>query len=185
MTDNSEVKLFHYAMKPLTGTLYNCQQTPQKRPHVSAFEKPRGLWVSACEDKDSEGETWGWFDWCKSEKFRILALIERHKVTVHACHLLWLRSTEDMKTFQSNYGVEYTYYGRPRVYIDWEAVAKDHKGIVITPYQWEMRLDMDWYYGWDCASGCIWDVSAIKDVVRAADGPPMIDRLDAVFRREA
>ena len=28
------------------------------------------------------------------------------------------------------------------------------------------RLDMEtrWYYGWDCASGCVWDASAVQSV---------------------
>lgn len=38
----------------------------------------------------------------------------------------------------------------------------------ITPYCWPARMDPDliWYYGWDCASGCIWDASTIHQVTR-------------------
>lgn len=46
-------------------------------------------------------------------------------------------------------------------YIDWRAVARDYQGIEINPYLWARRLSSDWYYGWDVASGCIWDISAI------------------------
>ena len=49
--------------------------------------------------------------------------------------------------------------------INWRAVAGDYAGLIITPYQWSRRLEpYSWYYGWDCASGCIWDPSAITDI---------------------
>jgi len=54
--------------------------------------------------------------------------------------------------------------------IDWEAVAKRYTGIEIEPYNWERRnsgpnnnysMSMLWYYGWDCASGCVWELDAL------------------------
>jgi hypothetical protein len=27
-----------------------------------------------------------------------------------------------------------------------------------------LRMGLMWYYGWDCASGCIWDTSVIERV---------------------
>ena len=49
--------------------------------------------------------------------------------------------------------------------IDWKKVKSKYQGIIIAPYQWSCRLNLDsnWYYGWDCASGCIWDLDCIKD----------------------
>lgn len=37
------------------------------------------------------------------------------------------------------------------------------------PYQWECRLDRDtfWYYSWDCASACIWNLQAVRPLVEA------------------
>ena len=34
----------------------------------------------------------------------------------------------------------------------------------ITPYQWELRFELDWYYGWDVASGCVWNLSVIESM---------------------
>lgn len=47
---------------------------------------------------------------------------------------------------------------------DWIDVASRYSGIEIAPYQWKRRIHPStfWYYTWDCASGCIWDLSAIK-----------------------
>jgi hypothetical protein len=51
-------------------------------------------------------------------------------------------------------------------YIDWSKVAAKHQGIIIAPYCYARRLTYHtaWYYGWDCASGCIWDLKAIQSV---------------------
>ena len=56
--------------------------------------------------------------------------------------------------------------------IDWAEVASKYDGIIISPYQWSLRLDMEmmWYYGWDCASGCIWNISAIKELKEVQNG---------------
>ena len=49
--------------------------------------------------------------------------------------------------------------------IDWTAVGKNHDAIVIAPYIWERRLDGPmWYYGWDCASGCVWNATAVAEL---------------------
>ena len=36
---------------------------------------------------------------------------------------------------------------------------------VVSPYQWNCRLSLEtcWYYGLDCASGCIWYLDCIKE----------------------
>lgn len=41
-------------------------------------------------------------------------------------------------------------------------VAKDYDGIEIAPYQESLRYDLEWYYGWDVASGCIWNFEGIR-----------------------
>jgi hypothetical protein len=63
--------------------------------------------------------------------------------------------------------------------IDWPKVSERYDGVVIAPYVWSLRMGdyemiegrmrktpdsaiSDWYYPWDCASGCIWKASAIK-----------------------
>ena len=48
--------------------------------------------------------------------------------------------------------------------IDWHAVAQAYAGIEIAPYCWSLRFEYEflWYYGWDCASGCVWELSAVR-----------------------
>jgi hypothetical protein len=46
--------------------------------------------------------------------------------------------------------------------IDWELVARGYTGIEIAPYIYSRRCSCKWYYGWDCASGVIWNSAAVK-----------------------
>ncbi len=52
--------------------------------------------------------------------------------------------------------------------IDWPEVTKKYKGIEFPIYFDKYRGDPEhqWYYPWDIASGCIWDLSAIKKVTK-------------------
>jgi hypothetical protein len=54
-----------------------------------------------------------------------------------------------------------------RFEIEWRKVAERFDGIIIAPYIWQRRLDLEssWYYSWDCASGCIWNASAVREIV--------------------
>ena len=48
--------------------------------------------------------------------------------------------------------------------IDWPKLATMYSGVEIAPYIWKKRLESMWYYPWDCASGCIWNRSAVKEL---------------------
>ena len=48
--------------------------------------------------------------------------------------------------------------------IDYPKIAQSYGGVEIAPYIWSKRLESMWYYGWDCASGCIWNRKAIKEL---------------------
>jgi hypothetical protein len=37
-----------------------------------------------------------------------------------------------------------------------------YDGIEINPYQFEARYQYLWYYGWDIASGCVWNLNNVK-----------------------
>lgn len=46
--------------------------------------------------------------------------------------------------------------------IDWPKIMKHYAACEINPYLYQRRLESAWYYGWDCASGCVWDRTAIE-----------------------
>lgn len=150
--------LTHYSKKKLVIT-----HTPRLRRGDEPPMKPTGLWVS--DDADQ-----GWAEWCRNEDFRLDELAHAHAVTlVPDALLLWLRTEADLFWFTDVYadltlnkqiGINH------RMWIRWDQVAEDYQGLVITPYHWRVRMDQRifWYYSWDCASGCIWDYTAIDSV---------------------
>ena len=123
--------------------------------------KPQGLWVSA-DDHDQN-----WRDWCIAAEFGLDRLTHVHDVTLAPdANVLHLRGAHDILAFNSEYcdasKGSFSYFS-----ICWQAVAERYDGIIIAPYVWSMRLDRRaaFYYGWDCASGCIWHPRAVASIV--------------------
>ena len=86
-----------------------------------------------------------------------------------AAKVLFIRTCDELDQFEAEYGgakygakygakIKFSRLGEP----DWGAVAARYDGIEIAPYVWERRLEVWWYYGWDCASGCLWRPKATK-----------------------
>lgn len=50
--------------------------------------------------------------------------------------------------------------------VNWPAVAKIWDGIEISPHQAEVARDIQvqWYVGWDIASGCIWRPAGVQNI---------------------
>lgn len=151
MPDHDEMllpRLVHFADRALTRV-----EAARQNANLSTYGKPRGLWVS------DEAAEQSWSQWCADENFRDTSRQVATEVTLAADHdLLWLSSALDLHRFTDAFGVPNRYGDRA---INWGAVAAGHSGIVITPYVWEARRNLSWYYGWDCASGCIWDPSCV------------------------
>lgn len=147
----------HYSSEPFLGPLRSALK--HDKDH-----KPSGFWLSV-----DDGEM-GWADWCRAEEYELAGLACVHDVTLKGdAHILRISDPAGIDAFTAEFaGLDYD--GRRnlgRVWrIDWPRVAKLYQGVVIAPYIWERRLDMvsSWYYGWDCASGCIWDASAIASI---------------------
>jgi len=145
--------LLHFSAKPLTTIRTTTQGA---RPAY----KPRGLWVSV-------GESWA--EWCLAEEFNTgsLCCVSRIQL-VDDANVLRLTSAEHLDDFTKRYGVVDPRYADAKyadyTEIDWRVVAQSFDGIVIAPYIYERRMFLMWYYGWDCASGCLWNARAIAAV---------------------
>lgn len=155
-------QLIHYASESFT--LDHTRRYVQ--PEAHAFGKPTGFWVSVAGDKD-------WPSWCRDEGFAIDRLAVEHAVTLASdANVLHIKSVHDLDNFHDRYAVETEDVRRypTRSFrswpIGWQVVAEHYDGIIIAPYQWSHRLNMEWYYGWDVASGCIWNLAAIERFVR-------------------
>jgi hypothetical protein len=160
MDPMSELELRHYASKPFVFDRDRVYE--QKKPH--GFGKPVGFWVSVAGADD-------WAAWCESEGYGIGGF--EHRVTLDpGANVLVIDTPSDIEAFHEKYSVETEFEARARSLfpratwpVDWRKVVQDFDGLVIAPYQYSLRFDgPEWYYGWDCASGCIWSAHAVLSV---------------------
>jgi hypothetical protein len=146
------MELRHYAGAPL--------ELDRERvyPQDGGDLKPRGFWVSVLGPDD-------WPSWCRSEDWGLGRLTVEHEVTLAAeANVRLITSHDEFDAFHDEFAIGLV-PGSPLRYIDWERVTSLYDGIIIAPYLWNRRLgDAAWYYGWDCASGCIWNLSAIESI---------------------
>lgn len=147
-----------------------------KNPVDETFRcKPRGLWITP------EGVVDNWYDWCLAEDFNKGDLNFIHDVAIKPeARLLRLETGADIDAFTEEYAFSVMeeaglveqekdqrsadWMRRQRDAVRWDKVAETYQGILIPNYIWEKRMNPFWYYSWDCASGCIWDVDAIESI---------------------
>lgn len=143
----------HFSEKPL-GELHDTLQVET----VSTYSKPRGFWVS------DENDDRSWSAWCAEEDYldTTKQIANEIELTAAVARLLTLSTVAELESFSDRYGVT-TWYG-DGIAIDWQHVALGWAGILITPWPRGIRhhASLSWHYGWDCASGCIWDTSTIR-----------------------
>jgi len=112
--------------------------------------KPTGVWYSDHE----------WREWCEGEEFGLARLKHVTRLELDMSRILLLQSPYDMDQFQKEYEGPWL-ESTIMMAINWPVVAERYAGIEIAPYQYNHRMSTFWYYGWDCASGCVWDLSAV------------------------
>jgi hypothetical protein len=137
------MKLLHHSVSPLLR-IENREQCTQPQ------HKPQGIWVSV-EGVDD------WKTWCLAQRWGLDRL--EHTAEIHLrqdARILRLTSAQEIDSFTADYGSINSIDG-----IHWQRVADQYQGIIIAPYVWSRQFYPLWYYGWDCASGCIWDAQAI------------------------
>lgn len=163
---------YHWASEPITLRRMDYPQ--------GGHPKPNGFWFDVDES---------WKRWCNATRFRPEALRYRHTVTIlDASRVLFLRNARDIDMFTRRYGRDLSSniellqgtrdtgtfarrYGHDLFrdlqrgfsnYIMWAEVAEKHSGIVVDPYSRARSRTYLWYYGWNCAGGCVWDTDIIS-----------------------
>lgn len=152
------MRLLHYSAKPF-------KFDPERKYAESHYGfKPVGLWLSVESDDD-------WPAWCRGESFHLEALKHVAEVILKPdANVLVIDTVEKLDAFNARFRkVKDDFEVRN---INWPAVKELYDGLVIAPYHWSRRLTMMWYYGWDCASGVIWNLSAIAEVKPSPDDIP-------------
>jgi hypothetical protein len=117
--------------------------------------KPRGLWY---------GIGTSWIDWIRSEMPE-WETDNIFKLDIDESKILMIRNIEELDAFDKKYTDNDDMWRG----IDWRKVASEYGGIEIAPYIYEGRFEYLWYYGWDVASGCIWDDGVIINIEKIYD----------------
>ena len=118
--------------------------------------KPMGLWY---------GIGSSWIDWVRSE-MPAWESENVFKIGINESRIKIIRVYDELVEFDKEYGVPFNFGYKKYTNIDWGKVANDYGGIEIVPYIYEARRKIDWYYGWDVASGCIWGNGVINKIER-------------------
>lgn len=142
---------------PTAERQFRCSQEfksfrPVAQDEGRPWYKPNGLWYSMGSE---------WDDWCEGNMPHQRERPYLYGVEVDLSRILLIDNAAKMREFHRKYSVF------PRgvfdsIHISWEKVAEDYDGIEISPYFWEFRMEFDWYYTWDVASGCIWGKEAFQ-----------------------
>jgi hypothetical protein len=163
---------YHWALHPV--------KLRQRSYSQSGHPKPNGFWF------DVDGS---WKRWCEAVELELENLRYRHTVTLlDTSRMLFLCSARDVDRFTRRYGRNLSghiqllqssgdrdafarQYGRDLFgeiqkqfsnYIIWDEVTAKYSGILINPYSRSRSQTYLWYYGLNCAGGCIWDLSVIR-----------------------
>jgi hypothetical protein len=163
---------YHWASEPV--------KLRRMRYPQCGHPKPNGFWFDVNED---------WKRWCEYTEFQLEDLRYRHTVEIlDASRILFLKGARQIDAFTRKYGrnlaggirflqapedqTAFTrQYGRDLFselqaqfsnFILWQEVAETYSGIIVAPYSRARRDTYLWYYGWHCASGCVWDTGVIR-----------------------
>jgi len=140
-----------------------------KRKYGMMPTKPRGLWY---------GFDGSWSDWCVGNTFKTARYY--YEVVLDHSRILHIENQNQFDAFEKDYACESIFerifkqigvevdtisplmtraFG---VSIDWKRLKAEYAGLEINPWMHRRALESPWYYAWDCASGVIWDISAIN-----------------------
>lgn len=162
-----EMKLVHYTKRSLyLSELYSKEQLG----HANEYIKPRGLWVSV----ESASSDWTcWRSWCEGKRDFLDKFEYGYQVKLHRdAKIKLITNASDLEEFHKEFtGYRFVMKGYEFYGLDWNSASKIYQGVIIAPYIQSMRHSetLRWYYAWDCASGCIWDISAVKELVEVKD----------------
>lgn len=135
-------------------------------------QKPYGLWFGISDS---------WIDWCLSE-YSCMLRKNIYELVLDESRILKIQNIAEFEAFEKEYSCDapwadaiknlnypnskrFVNYLNDPNYINYPKIAESYDGIEISPYFWEKRLKSFWYYGWDAASGCIWNPHCILNIL--------------------
>ncbi len=113
--------------------------------------KPNGLWYGFGKE---------WIDWIETGMPHWKG-VYIYEVYMDKSNILKIKGYSQIEDFTKEYILKDGQYSET-YFIDWKRVSLKYDGIEINPYMWKYRLELGWYYGWDVASGCVWNLDKVK-----------------------
>jgi hypothetical protein len=120
--------------------------------------KPVGLWYAV---------GFGWLDFTTHEHtsfYQYDQHIYAFEISLDGLNVLRITNYDELVKFEKQYAItkDDPYSMLKGWDINWAKVAESYDGIEIAPYIYKARMTHKWYYGWDVASGCIWNTTGLK-----------------------
>jgi len=145
-------------MKRIVNTNSKEISLHQKYAPEKVSFKPSGLWYALNLE---------WVEWCESEMPHWVKQYNI-KIEIDESKMLIIKNWNQLMDFIKLYATPLSerYLAQQ---INWRKVIKKHSGIEIVNYhsmKWKnhhVLMNHMWFYGWDVDSGCIWDLSIIKN----------------------
>lgn len=153
----SSITLSHF------GAEVDLTRTYDQEGKYKRGDKPRGLWLSDESD-------YGWSEWCRQEEFVDTDAQLRTDFRIRPdANVLHLDTPQAILDFTDEWGFRPEWAATnawiSNVWdIDWPKIAELYDGILITPYQPAYHLEVRWYYSWDVASACVWNLDCLERV---------------------
>ena len=123
--------------------------------------KPRGLWLGKGNNWIEYIQANDMIDW-------ISTYCSAFKIELDS-NLIVLNDEKDYKNFTKKYSTSYN--SNVNFEIDWKKVGKEYDGIIAyAPRRMRFTEGLQWTYGWDITSACIWSSLAIKDIEMVYEG---------------
>lgn len=173
--------LIHYSDKPLV--------CPRDTVDPGDKGRPNGLWVSV-------GDAWlvDQYERWREKRENGIGLGSAHyphqfkyanEITIaNYSDILVITNNWEFRAFNDEYSELRPEFGPQARITRWSDVRQNYQGIIIAPHLNDMAVQINaqgkpsyipesiWYYTWVVASGCLWDVSIIENVVTSCIALP-------------
>lgn len=127
----------------------------EKRYYIQrSYDKPDGFWYGFGNE---------WIDWTETAGPNYQGDYV-YEVDINGSNILQIKDYSEITVFTKEYGSDKQIAPGIIFNIDWPKIELRYDGIEINPYIRQARNDTKtlWYYGWDVASGCIWNLEKVN-----------------------
>ena len=162
--------LIHYSNKPL--------KCPRDTSDHGDRGRPKGLWVSVGDDwLVDQYERWRTDGRSGSAHYPHRFNYANEITIADASNIMVITDELEFRAFNDEYSELRPEFGPQAHIIRWRDIRRHYEGIIIAPYIENMAVRTDargnpsaipesiWYYTWVVASGCLWDVSVIENII--------------------